>query len=514
MSFLETRGLTKVFPGVVALDHVDLAADAGEVHALVGANGAGKSTLMNLLAGVFVPTGGSIRLAGEDVTIASPRDARERGISIVYQELSAIAEISVARNVFLGREPTRFGLVDYGRLRVETQALLERYRLGLDADAPVARLSVAQRQFVEIARALSTATRILILDEPTAVLSPGEQKNLFEIIAGLRESGLLVLYVSHRLEELFGIADRISVLRDGRLVATVEASRITQPELVRLMTGHDGARTPVSRMTPAEAAPVLRKRQERNGMVSELVVRRGEILGLAGLVGSGRTRLARTLIGAVPAGDTVLELDGRPIRIRSPRHALDNGIVYITEDRKGSGVFAPQSIIVNATAAAIERFSPRGIIARGAEHREAAAMLGRLRLVARSLAASISELSGGNQQKVLFARALLCAPKLLICDEPTRGVDVSTKDEIYAILGDLAAEGVAVILISSEFKELLFLCHRIAVVRHGTIAAMFRADELDEHRLLLEATGTADDMLAPPAAAVGRSQSGATMARA
>ena len=497
-ALLEARGLTKVFPGVVALDRVDLTAQAGEVHALVGANGAGKSTLMNILAGVFPATSGTFRLAGEEASFASPREAREHGVSIVYQEFSSIAEISVARNIYLGREPVgALGLIDRKQLRAATQALLGRYKLELDADAPVGRLSVAQRQLVEIARALSSATRILILDEPTAVLSLVEQDNLFSILDGLRTSGLLVLYVSHRLEELFAIADRISVLRDGRLIATVAASQIAQPELVRLMTGHgSGGETPSSTVRPS-AAEILRLRHEDHGVVSELVVHRGEIVGLAGLVGSGRSHLARILVGSGRSGQTKIELEGRPLVIRSPGDALNHGIVYLTEDRKASGMFAPLSILANTTAAALDRFSPWGVIARGSEERAASAMLERLRLVARSLASPVSELSGGNQQKVLLARALLCAPKLLICDEPTRGIDVATKDEIYALLAHLVAEGVAIILISSEFQELLLLSHRIAAVRNGAIVATFDARDMDEHQLLLAVTGTTRPQPAP-----------------
>jgi ABC-type sugar transport system ATPase subunit len=492
ITLLETCRLSKRFPGVVAVDEVSLAAPAGEVHALVGANGAGKSTLMNLLAGVFPPTSGTIRVEGQEVAFASPREAREKGIAIVYQEFSSIAEFSVARNVYLGREPAaRFGWVDRGLLCRSTQALLDAHRLPLDAATPVALLRVAQRQLVEIARALSSAPRILILDEPTAVLSPGEQENLFSIVDRLRKSGLLILYVSHRLEELFAISDRISVLRDGRLIETVRAADISPPELVRLMTGHNPGKSAGSSVGGATGEEILRIRRAEEDGASEVVVHRGEIVGLAGLVGSGRSRLARTLVGLSGGYRLKIEFEGQPIKIRSPRDALDHGIVYLTEDRRSSGMFAPLSIVANSTAAALDRFSRFGAIARRKERSAASAMLEQLRLVARSLAAPVSQLSGGNQQKLLLARALLCNPKLLICDEPTRGIDVATKDEIYGLLRRLAADGMAIILISSEFKELLLLSSRIAAVRDGAIVACFDAREVDEHRLLLEATGTA-----------------------
>jgi ABC-type sugar transport system ATPase subunit len=428
--------------------------------------------------------------------------------------LNSIPELSVARNIFLGSEPAgRFGLVSRDRLRAETQALLERYHLGLDADAAVGGLSVAQRQLVDIARALSSTARILILDEPTAVLSPAERDNLFTIIAGLRKSGLLVFYVSHRLEEIFDISDRISVLRDGRLVDSIVASRLTQHELVQVMTGREIRNATAPRAVPTGGSPMLRLTQERNGVVSEFTVRRGEILGLAGLVGSGRTRLAHQLVGFGRASEAKVELEGKPIRIRSPRQALQHGILYLTEDRKGNGVFPPLPIVANTTAAAIDKFSPWGVISHRAERRAAAGVLERLRLVARTLAAPVSELSGGNQQKVLLARALLCAPKVLICDEPTRGIDVAAKAEIYAILKGLATDGIGIILISSEFEELLLLSHRIAVVRDGAVVATFDTDDMDEHRLLLAATGTGAESIRSQAASAS-SPSRVSMSRA
>ena len=492
MALLETRGLGKTFPGVVALDGVNLAAEAAEVHALVGANGAGKSTLMHILTGVFPATRGSVHLAGQQVRFASPHDAVARGISAVYQEPGAIPQLTVARNVYLGREPRgRCGLIDRRRLRADTRTLVERHRLDLDPDALVEDLSLAQRQMVDIARALSFATRVMILDEPTAALSPPEQEKLFAIIAGLKASGLLTLYVSHRLEELFAIADRISVLRDGRLIATIRAAEATPAALVRLMIGRDAASTAAARPAATSGPPRLRLTRRTGDAEWGLAIRPGEILGLAGLVGSGRSRIARSLIGLDRTGDISVELDGRPVRLRSPRQALAAGIVYLTEDRKGSGIFPPLSITTNATAAALPRFSPWGVMISRSERRAAASVLDRLRLVARSHAVAISELSGGNQQKVLFARALLCRPRVLICDEPTRGIDIATREQIYAIIAELAADGLAVILISSEFAELLAVCHRLAVVRDGRIAAEFPAAAVDEHGLLLAATGTA-----------------------
>ncbi len=493
MAILEARGLTKRFPGVLALDRVDLDAERGEVHALVGANGAGKSTLMNILAGVFPPSAGEVRLDGTPVTFASPRAAQAAGISTVYQEPSVILELTVAENIFLGHEPAkRLGGIDRRRLTAETRAIAARHHLQLDPHALVEQLGVAQRQRVELARALAVSARILVLDEPTAVLAGREVENLFAIIAKLKASGLLILYVSHRLEEVFAVADRITVLRDGRKVDTVAAAATTQPRLVQMMTGREvGEAVRLPPVTTA-AQPILRMAWMDAGHCSEFTVQPGEIVGLAGLVGSGRSAIAQTLVGLGPPGmvrSARIQMAGQSISLLSPRAARRHGVIYLTEDRKREGVFADLSVLVNATAASLEHFTPGGVIARRRERREAHTALERLRLVARSLDVPARQLSGGNQQKLLIARALLSAPRLLVCDEPTRGVDVGAKQEIYAILAEIAGRGVGMVLISSELKELLMLCHRIFVVRNRRIVHSVRAAETSEDALLLAATG-------------------------
>ena len=444
MPLLETRGLSKRFPGIVALDEVDFEADAGEVRAVVGANGAGKSTFMNILAGVFPPSSGEIRLAGEPVVFSSPRAALELGINIVFQEFSSTTELTVAENIFLGREPvSRYRLIDRKRLRRDAAEILDRYHLDLSPDALVGSLSVAQRQQVELARALSTSARILILDEPTAVLSPRDWETLRRIIGHMIREGHLILYVSHRLDEVFAIADSITVLRNGRAVATGATAAMTQRELVQLMTGREVRK--VGALAPPQTAagpPLLSVAIQREDGASSFQLNRGEIVGLGGLVGSGRTALARSLIGLTPGMHPTMAIDGNPVHIKTPRQAFAHGIAYLTEDRKRDGLFSNLSVTINCSAATLPAYSPWGLLREDIERSACGSILQQLGLVARSLDMAAEELSGGNQQKVVMARALLARPRILICDEPTRGVDVQAKMEIYELLQKLAAEGV------------------------------------------------------------------------
>lgn len=492
---LQTRALTRRFPGVVALANVDFAADGGEVHAVCGANGAGKSTLMNVLSGTILPSSGSVSVAGVEVSFASPADARAAGVSIVYQEFSSIPELTVADNIYLGREfRGTLGTVDRRAAARAAGVLLERHGIALDANAMVGSLGVADRQLVELARALSTDARILILDEPTAVLSIAEQEKLFDVIRSLREKGLLVLYISHRLEEIFEIADRVSVMRDGALVATRAKADLTETDLVQLMTGREVSAPHPPAPIPAGSRTAL----TLSGLAidgSDVELRQGEILGLAGLVGAGRTSIAHRIVGLRPRSGFTAALDGAPLP-DDPARVLETGLVYMTEDRKRDGIFGPLAITSNATAAALKRFSSAGFLRLRRERAAAGEMLRGLRLVAASLDTPIAWLSGGNQQKVLFARALMTAPRVLICDEPTRGVDVGAKEEIYGVLRRLAGEGVAIIVISSELNEVLALSHRIAVVRDGRITETMDNVGLDEHSLTVAATGVA---MRPPA---------------
>ena len=481
-ALLEIRGLGKRFGAVTALEAVDLIAGRGEVHALTGANGAGKSTLMNLLAGVYAPSNGEILIEGSAVRFDSPAKASAAGVASVYQELAVLPELSVAENIWLGREPrTRWRLLDRRTLHERTARLLEEFRLPLDPASITGTLSVAARQLVEIARALSSSARILTLDEPTAVLSAEERLRLFDIVAELRRRGLLILFVSHRLDEVFEIADRVTVLRNGRRVFGAATADVTRAELVRHMVGHDvDDRVRANRFEPC-GEPAMSITVRMRPAPLDLQIERGEIVGLGGLVGAGRTRLARRLAGLEEGVAVDYRVGERRFTVRSAAQAIAHGIVYLTEDRKRDGLFAGLSVLRNTSAATLVSLSRLGFVDRREERRRVEPTLERLKLVAASLRIPVRSLSGGNQQKVLFGRALLARPLLLICDEPTRGVDVGAREEIYALIDTLSREGVTIILISSDLKELLALCHRILVIRDAAIVAELpaSASELD-----------------------------------
>lgn len=485
---LEIKGLTKRFPGVLALESVDFSAEAGEVHALVGANGAGKSTLMNLLSGVYRPTDGEIIIDGQAVQLSTPGIAVSCGVSTVYQEFSSIPQLTVAQNIFLGREPCgKSGILSHKRMYADARAILDKYHLELDEKALVENLTVANLQLVEIARALSVESRILILDEPTAVLSIPEQENLFRIIEQLKQQGMLILYVSHRMEEIFSISDRVTVLRDGKKIDTVQTADISPADIIRMMIGHDIEQS--SGLSTADSGePIFEVsfKDKRRGFT----VVKGEILGVAGLVGAGRTRLARKLIGIEENDDMDILLHGEKVNPGSPQDAIQQGIVYLTENRKHDGLFANLSVLKNTTASALERFTSFGFLRQGNEKKAGTKILDRLHLVASSVDVPISTLSGGNQQKAIFGRALMCNPSVLICDEPTRGVDVGAKEEIYQLLVELAQQGVAIIFISSEMKELFAAAHRLLVLHEGDIVEDLPTSQLTEEKVLQAATGT------------------------
>ena len=493
---LELRGVSKSFVGVEVLSGVDLTCHAGEVHAVVGENGAGKSTLMKVAAGAHRPDGGEVLIDGEPVSFGHTRDAQRHGVGIVYQELNVLPDRTVAQNVLLGREPHRGPLVDRRALRRRSRAALaeldphEEIRL----DALVGELSVAQQQTVEIAKALSLEARLLVMDEPTAALSATEAEALFEQVRRLRERGLGVLYISHRLREVFALADRITVLKDGRLVGTVTPDAVTPPELVRMMVGRelDGYFPP--RAAPDDVGDV--RLSVRGGTTSllegiDLDLRAGEVLGVAGLQGSGRTELARALFGADPFTAGTVAIDGRPVRIRSPRQAIRRRIGFVTEDRKTEGLVLERSVRENGWLT-LRSLPGRARPAKARRPGELIEELTRaVELRARSLEQEVRELSGGNQQKVVLTKWLAIEPEILIFDEPTRGIDVGAKAGIHDLIRTLARSGVAVLMISSELPEVIGMSDRVLVLRGGRVAGTLAAGPT-EGDIMLMATGEAE----------------------
>jgi ABC-type sugar transport system ATPase subunit len=494
---LAARGVHKRFPGVHALRGVDLDIRAGEVHAVVGENGAGKSTLMHILAGVYQPDAGRLEWEGRPVVFADERAAADAGIALVHQERSLFGPLSVAENVFAGRPPrTRWGTIDRRRLRAETERLLREVGLAADPDTPVERLSPARQQLVEVAKALSQDARVIIFDEPTAALSLTETETLFGIIAGLRRGGVGIAYISHRLAEVFRMADRVTVLKDGAGQGTGPVAEATPAGLVARMVGRD-LDPHRRRAAPAPGPVVLEVRglsddPARAGLRPRLrditfSARAGEVVALAGLVGAGRTETALALFGMRPGVTGDVTVDGRRVVARSPQDAIAAGIGYVPEDRKESGLFLDMSIADNVTSAAGDRFGRWRFDAAGRD-RTVTDLCGRLRVVCRGPAEPARNLSGGNQQKVVLARWLLADPKVLIVDEPTRGVDVGAKAEIHALLFDVARRGAAVVVISSDLPEVLAVADRVLVMRDGRLAGELAGGTTTEEDVMRLAT--------------------------
>jgi ABC-type sugar transport system ATPase subunit len=488
VTLLSAAGLTKSYGGARALDGVDFELSAGEIHALVGENGAGKSTLIKILGGAVRPDGGTVALEGRPLEPGDPHASRRRGISIVHQEFTLVPELTVADNVFLGRERGRWVLAR-GVMRREVGRLLDELGVAIDPGARVRDLSVAGQQMVEIARALATDARVLILDEPTATLSRVDADRLGGLLGRLRARGLGVVYISHRLEEIFAIADRITVLRDGRRVVSAPAAGVDRAQLIRWMVGRDVSEEFPAR-TPAPGAAVLDVRHlsapPRFHDVS-FSVREGEIVGLAGLVGAGRTSAALAIAGALPyTGDVLLR--GRRVRFSSPADAVAGGLAYVTEDRKARGIFPVLGVDQNITLTFVAAFASRGLIRRARERKAAEQQARDFDVRAATLAQPAASLSGGNQQKMLLARYLLRRRALVILDEPTRGVDVGARAEIYALMNRLTAEGLAVLMISSDLPELLGMSDTIVVLRAGRTTGTLARAEAGAERVMALAT--------------------------
>ena len=490
---LQMRNICKRYPGVLALDEVSLDLRAGEVHVLLGENGAGKSTLMKVLSGAVPRDSGEVLLDGHSVDIGDPIKARRHGISAIYQELSLVPHLSVAENVFLGKAPRRLpGIVDFARMRREAARLVEGLGTPLDPDAPVRTLRLAQQQMVEIARALADRARIVIMDEPTSALSEREVAQLFAAIARLTADGVAVVYISHRMAELFRVGERVTVLRDGRVVETRQIADVTEAELVRLMANREVSEHYPPR-THARGEELLRVEGLAGGVLQDvsLVLHRGEILGIAGLVGAGRTRLARAIAGADRASRGRIAVRGAAVHLGAPRHAVAAGIGFLPEDRKQQGLVLPLSVEHNIALSHLGRLSRAGIVDRAQERREADEAIAALRIRTPGAEQRVLHLSGGNQQKVVLAKWLAAGAEIFIFDEPTRGIDVGARQEIYLLMNRLVEQGAGVIMISSDMSELLGMSDRILVMRAGAVQAELSGPEATESRVLQAAFGMA-----------------------
>ncbi len=498
---LEMQNISKTFGNARALTNVSLAVYPGEVHALMGENGAGKSTLMKVLSGAYVADpGGSILVSGRPVVAGDPIKARANGIAVIYQELSLAPNLTVAQNMFLGTEPSRMGFVDRGDIKKRAEPILKRLGIGFSPNQLVASLSLGERQMVEIARALTTNARIIVMDEPTTSLTSRETEKLFEVISSLKAHGIAVIYISHRMEEIYALADRVSVLRDSAYVGTLERSELSAERLVSMMVGRDLSSfyKKEHRAGGKDRQVVLAVRNIGDGRRvhdCSFEACAGEVLGIAGLVGSGRTELARLIYGADHRTSGSVSLDGRDLSSNGPRAALEAGIAYLTEDRKGLGLFLDMSINENINIGVIsEDARSGGFLDFAKAKKRADAAVSSLSIRTKSTAINVGALSGGNQQKVLLARLLETKPRVIILDEPTRGVDVGAKSEIYRIVDKLAQSGIAIVVISSDLPEIIGIADRVLVMREGRIAGEIVGSEqqpISQEAIMALSTGAA-----------------------
>jgi rhamnose transport system ATP-binding protein len=491
---LELDAVSKAFGGIQAVDHASFDLRPGEVHALVGENGAGKSTMVRIITGAHTPDGGEIRVGGLSVQLHSPADAHALGIAAIYQEPTLFPDLDVAENIFIDRQPLRPGIgqIQWGTMYREARTLIDRLGVRLDVRSRVRGLSVADQQTVEIAKALSTDSRILIMDEPTASLSLHEVAELFRIVRQLRANGVGIVFISHRLEEVYEIADRITVMRDGKYVGGGTPADLPQDRLIQMMVGRT-----LDQLFPKEEAEigetVLRvDHLTRQGIFRDISfeMRRGEILGLSGLVGARRTEVARAIIGIDPLDSGRIWLDEKPITIRSPRDALKHGIAYLPEDRQHQGLVLPMAITHNITLPILQQLSVAGLVRQEEEQRVAADQGRRLQVRGvSSFRQAARTLSGGNQQKVVLAKWMATQPRVLILDEPTRGIDVGTKAEVHRLISQLAVQGLAILMISSELPEILGMSDRIIVMREGQLTGEFAREDATQETIMTRAMG-------------------------
>lgn len=483
---LEMRGMQKSFYGNEVLHAVNFSLEAGSVHALMGENGAGKSTLMNILVGIHKRDGGTIEIEGQAVEIDSPAAAQKMGIAMIHQELSSVVEMSVAENIFLGREPVKNGLIDYRQMYKQTEELLETLHIALNPKTKMGRLRVADQQLVEIAKAVSQNARILIMDEPTSSITDREVANLYNIIRNLKERGTGIVYISHKMDEVYTITDKITILRDGESIVTWNTKEATNDMVVKAMVGRELTEQYPAR-EPDIGEPILElKGLTKQGEFEDIsfTLHRGEILGLVGLVGAGRTETMQSLFGLTKVESGEIYIKGEKVELKKPADAIDHGIAYVTEDRKGEGLVLPMSIAHNTTLPSMKEFSNKVFIKAAEERSKTDQILSELRVKMASSKLAVKNLSGGNQQKVVLAKWMLKEPDIIIFDEPTRGIDVGAKAEIYKLMNEFVAKGKAIIMISSEMPEAMGMSDRILVLSNHKVSGELKKDEFSQDSIM------------------------------
>lgn len=492
---LQMRGVSKIFPGVKALDNVDLNVYKGLVMALLGENGAGKSTLMKILSGVYKKTEGKIIFKGNQLEVTGPKDAQMKGISIIHQELNLIEELSIGENIFIGREPkTRFGNIDWKKLYGESSKLLKPLNISIDPKTKVKSLSIGQKQMVEIAKALSFESELIIMDEPTDALTDKETDRLFNVIRNLRNQGKSIIYISHRLKEIFEICDDVTILRDGQFIAEKPVKDIDEEQLIEMMVGRK-LKDQYPYRSENNGGTALKVENLKNKYVDNVSfeLKKGEILGVAGLMGAGRTELAKSIYGHYKIKSGKIKVLGKDVNIRSEKDAIKEGITYVSEDRKKDGLILGMSVKDNISLASMQSISTINVISRRKEREVATDYIKKLSIKTPSENQRVKLLSGGNQQKVSISKSLLTDPKILILDEPTRGIDVGAKKEIYELMNEFKSKGMSVLMISSEIPELLGMSDRIMVMHEGTVVGILDRKEATQESIMRMAVGIRRD---------------------
>ncbi len=491
-AILAASRVSKSFNDVPVLFSIDFDVKAGEVHALIGENGAGKSTLIKILSGIEQPSSGSVLLDGKPVVLPPNGQAEALGIVLIHQELNLAEHLTVAESIFLGREIRRYGFLDVRQMRDKARAILDMLHVSVDPDARIGSLSVADKQMVEIAKAISRDARVLIMDEPTAVLSLAETQTLFEQIRRLVAKGVAVVFISHKLDEIMQLAGRVTVLRDGQLIATVGTEALTPDSIAQMMVGRELSNLYPPKHEPDVDAPVVLRVRELSapGLTDiNFDLRRGEILGFAGLIGSGRTAIAEAVVGLTRRTAGTVEIDGRPVNFHQVSQSVDAGVAYMTKDRKGKGLLLNMGLRPNLTLLTLKKHVRHGFLDTGSEERALERAVRRFDVRARDASVAVGRLSGGNQQKLMLGKTMEAEPEIIIMDEPTRGIDVGTKQQIYHIIAALASEGKSIILISSEMQEVIGLSHRVVVVRAGRLAGILEGAEITEAEIMRYAAG-------------------------